>query len=117
MRKAGANQKRSRLAKMSLGVFAVAALIVVVAVLAINFGAAPAPVVENGASHVDPNSVATIVLQSNANGCQQRSFNNHTGQISDQTSPCHNDVVLDAKGLPIPTGTIHTLNSISNSFK
>lgn len=117
MRKAGASQKRRRLAKMSLGVFAVGALIAVVAVLAINFGAAPAPVVENGASHADPNSVATIVLQSNANGCQQRSFNNHTGQISDQTSLCHNDVVLDAKGLPMPTGTIHTLNSISKSFK
>ena len=117
MRKAGASQKRSRLAKMSLGVFAVAAAIAAVAVLAINFSAAPAPIVENGASRADPNSVATIVLHSNTNGCQQRSFNNRTGQISDQTSPCHNDVVLDAKGLPIPTGTIHTLNSISNSFK
>jgi hypothetical protein len=117
MRKAGSGQKRSRLAKMSLGVFAVAASIAAVAVLAINFSAAPAPVVENGASHADLNSAATIVLHSNTNGCQQRSFNNRTGQISDQTSPCHNDVVLDAKGMPMPTGTIHTLNSISKSFK
>ena len=117
MGKAGAGQKRRRLAKMSLGVFAVGASITVVAVLAIGFGAAPSPVVENATSHAASNSVATIVLRSNASGCQQRSFNNQTGQISDQASSCHNDVVLDAKGMPMPTGTIHTLNSISKSFK
>ena len=116
MGKAGAGQKRRRLAKMSLGVFAVGASIAVVAVLAIGFSTAPAPE-ENGASHADPNGTATIVLHSSASGCQQRSFNNQTGQISEQTSPCHNDVVLDAKGMPMPTGTIHTLNSISKSFK
>jgi hypothetical protein len=116
MRKAGAGQKRRRLARMSLGVFAVGASIAVVAVLAIGFSTAPAPV-ENGASHADPNGVATIVLHSSTNGCQQRSFNNQTGRISDQTSSCQNDVVLDAKGMPMPTGTIHTLNSISKSFK
>jgi hypothetical protein len=116
MRKAGAGQKRRRLAKMSLGVFAIGASIAVVAVLATGFSTAPAPVVENGAPHPDPNA-ATIVLHSSTSGCQQRSFNNQTGQISDQTSSCHNDVVLDAKGMPVPTGTIHTLNSISKSFK
>jgi hypothetical protein len=102
---------------MSLGVLAVGASIAVVAVLAIGFSTAPVPVVENGASHADPTSVATIVLHSSTSGCQQRSFNNQTGQISDQTSPCHNDVVLDAKGMPVPTETIHTLNSIRKSFK
>jgi hypothetical protein len=117
MRNAGASQRRGRLAKMSLGVLAVGASIAVVAVLAIGFGTAPAPVVENAASHAGPNSVATIVLHSSASGCQQRSFNNQTGEISDQTSPCHNDAILDGKGLPMPTGTIHTLNSISKSFK
>jgi len=116
MRKAGVGQKRRRLAKMLLGVFAVGASIAVVAVLAIGFSTASAPV-ENGASHADPNGAATIVLHSSTGGCQQRSFNNQTGQISDQTSSCHNDVVLDAKGMPMPTGTIHTLNSISKSFK
>jgi hypothetical protein len=117
LRKAGAGQKRRRLAKMSLGVFAVGALIAVVAVLAIGLSTAPAPIEANGASHAEPNSVATIILRSNSSGCQQRSFNNQTGQISEQTSPCHNDVVLDAKGMPIPAGTMHTLNSISKSFK
>jgi hypothetical protein len=102
---------------MSLGVFIAGASIAVVAVLAVGFSTSPAPVIENGASLADPNSVATIVMRSGTSGCRQRSFNNQTGQISDQTAPCHNDVVLDAKGLPVPAGTIHTLNSISRSFK
>lgn len=116
-RRAGASQKRGRLAKMSLGVLAVGGLIAVVVVFAIGFGTAPAPVAENGASRAEPNGVGSIVLHSSASGCQQRSFNNQTGQISDQTTPCSNDVVLDARGMPMPTGTIHTLNSISKSFK
>jgi hypothetical protein len=115
--RAYAGQKRRRLAKMSLGVFAVGALIAVVAVVAICFSTVPPPAAENEASRADPNSVATIVLHSSTSGCQQRSFNNQTGQISDQTSSCSNDVVLDAKGMPMPTGTIRTLNSISKSFK
>jgi hypothetical protein len=117
LRKAGASKKRRRLAKMLLGVFAAGASIAVVAALAIGLSRAPAPVIENRAPQADQNSVATIVLHSSTSRCQQRSFDNRTGQISDQTSPCTNEVVLDAKGMPIPAGTIHTLNSISKSFK
>jgi hypothetical protein len=102
---------------MSLAVFALGASIAVVAVFAIGLGTAPLPVAGSGPPGADPNSVATIILHSNASGCRQRSFNNQTGQISDQTSPCSNDVVLDANGMPMPAGTIHTLNSISKSFK
>jgi hypothetical protein len=117
LRKAGARKKRRRLAKMLLGVFAAGASMAVVAALAIGLSRAPAPVVENGAPQADQNSVATIVLHSSTSRCQQKSFDNRTGQISDQTSPCTNEVVLDANGMPIPAGTIHTLNSISKSFK
>jgi hypothetical protein len=117
MRGAGASQKRRRLAKMSLGVFASGALIAVVAGFAIRYSTWPSPVAENGALHADPNSVGTIILHSGASGCQQKSFNNQTGQILNQTTPCSNDVVLDAKGMPTPAGTTHTLNSISKSFK
>jgi hypothetical protein len=110
-------KKRRRLAMMSLCVFAAGTLIAVVAVFAIGFSTARPPVAENGASHADPNSVGTIVLHSSTSACQRKSFNNQTGQISDQMTPCSNDVVLDAKGLPTPAGTIHTLNSISKSFQ
>jgi hypothetical protein len=116
-RKAGAGEKRGRLAKMCLGVFAGGASIAAVATFAIAFGTAPSPSVQDAASRAEPNGVGTIVLHSGPSGCQQKSFDNQTGQILNQPSSCHNDVVLDAKGMPIPTGTVHTLNSISKSFQ
>jgi hypothetical protein len=116
MRKA-ASQKRARLTKICFGVLAGGALIAAVSMVAMVFIPPPPPNVESRASRADPNSVGTIVLRSGPNGCQKKSFDNRTGQFSDQPSSCHNDVVLDAKGVPVPAGTIHTLNSISKSFK
>jgi hypothetical protein len=102
---------------MCFGVVAVGGLIAAVAMFAIAFSSEPSPSVVNAASRVEPNSVGTIVLHSGPSGCQQKSFDNQTGQILNQPSSCHNDVVLDAKGMPIPAGTVHTLNSISKSFQ
>lgn len=116
-RKAVAEQNRGRLATMCFGIIAVGGLIAAVAMVAMVFIPAPTSIAENAASRADPNSVGTIVLRSGSSGCQQKSFNNQTGQIFDQPSSCHNDVALDANGIPIPSGTIHTLNSISKSFQ
>jgi hypothetical protein len=116
-RKARAGRKRGRLTKMCFGVVAVGGLIAAVAMVAMVFIPAPTSIAENAASRVDPNSVGTIILRSSTSDCHQKSFNNQTGQIFDQPSSCHNDVALDANGVPIPSGTIHTLNSISKSFQ
>ena len=115
--KAGANRKRRRPLTMCLGVMFVAALIAAIAALAIGFGASPSPIAENSTLRAETNSVGTIVLRPGANGCQHRTFNNRTGEISETATPCHDNVVLDAKGVPIPTGTIRTINSISKSFR
>jgi hypothetical protein len=117
VRKASARQRRGRLAKMCFGVVVVGALLAAVAMVAMVFIPAPPPSVEKAASRSEPNNSGTIVLHSGPSGCRERSFDNQTGQISDQSSPCHSDVVLDARGMPVPAGTIHTLNSISKSFK
>jgi hypothetical protein len=117
MRKAVASRKRGRLVKMCFGVIAVGVSVAAVAMVAMVFITAPPPTVKSEGSRFEPNSVGTIVLHSGSSGCQEKSFDNQTGQISDQSSPCHGDVVLDAKGVPVPAGTIHTLNSISKSFK
>ena len=117
MRKSGAGQKRGRLAKRCFGIIAVGGLIAVVAMVAMVFIPAPTSIAEKEVSRAEPKSVGTIVLHSNSSGCQQKSFDNRTGQILYQPSSCHNDVVLDARGMPIPSGTIHTLNSISKSFQ
>ena len=102
---------------MCFGVLGAGALIAAVAMVAMVFITVPPPNAESGASRADPNSVGTIVLRSGPGGCRQKSFDNRTGQFLDQPSSCHNDVVLDAKGVPVPAGTIHTLNSISKSFR
>jgi hypothetical protein len=99
---------------MCFGVIAVGVSIAAFAMVAMVFITDPPPVDE--ASRSGPNSVGTIVLHSGSSGCQQRSFDNQTGQIADQSSPCLGGVVRDAKGMPVPAGTIHTLNSISKSF-
>ena len=117
MHKSGTGQKRRRLATMCFGIIAVGGLIAAVAMVAMVFIPAPTSIAEKEVSRAEPNSVGTIVLHSSSSGCQQKSFDNRSGQISDQPSSCHNDVVLDARGMPIPSGTIHTLNSISKSFK
>lgn len=117
VRKTAARQKRGRLAKMCFGVGAVAVLIAVATVLATLFSTAQSPIVETTRSGAEPNTAGTIVLHSGTSACQQKTFNNQTGQISDLPSPCHSDVVVDAKGVPIPAGTLHTINSISKSFK
>jgi hypothetical protein len=100
-----------------IGVFSVAALIGVTAILSIEFESAPSPVVQNSPSPTAPNTVGTIIVHSAANGCQHRRFDNQTGLMSDATTQCQPDVTLDAKGVPIPMGTVHTLNAISKSFK
>jgi hypothetical protein len=100
-----------------IGVFSVAALIGVAAILSMEFESAPSPVVQNSPTPTAPNTVGTITVHSAANGCQHRRFDNQTGLMSDTTTPCQQDVPLDAKGVPIPMGTVHTLNAISKSFK
>jgi hypothetical protein len=57
-----------------------------------------------------------IVVQDGSSDCKQKNFDNQSGRISDDTSPCDDRVVLDAHGFPVPVGTIHRLDAISKSF-
>jgi hypothetical protein len=116
-RKSGAAKKRGRFVKACLGIVSVAVLIAGIAVFATIIGGAPSPVVDNTASRGEPSTIATIVLNAGTRDCQQKSFNNQTGEILDQSSPCQNEVVFDRNGVPIPRGTVRTLDSVSKSFK
>jgi hypothetical protein len=110
-------RKRRRLVLMCFGVFSVAASIAGVAALTAGFRTTSSPTGEMATSRADIQSVGTIVLPSGANGCQHRMFDNRTGQISESGIPCQDSVAVDANGVPIPLGTVHTLNAISKSFK
>ena len=112
--KAGAARRRQSLA-MYVAVIFVAAAIAAMAVLATQFGTLPTLVASNFAARDEGNVVGSIMLHSLASECRHKTFNNRTGQIADAGTPC-NDVVLDTKGVPVPMGTVHTMDSISKSF-
>jgi hypothetical protein len=60
--------------------------------------------------------LGTIELQTDQNHCDLMKFDNDTGRTIDVPKHCENNVTLDAHGIPVPTGTIHRLDSISKSF-
>jgi hypothetical protein len=113
--KAGGNRRRQPLA-MYLAVVFVAISIAALAVLATQFGTLPSLVASNLAAREEGNVVGSIMLHSPANECRHKTFNNRTGQIAEAGTPC-TDVVVDAKGVPVPLGTVRTMDSISKSFR
>jgi hypothetical protein len=70
------------------------------------------------ASDADTDSARTgkIIVQTDLDHCRQATFDNDNGRIVGNDGPCNDNVVLDAHGVPVPTGTIHRLNSISKAF-
>ena len=57
----------------------------------------------------------TVIVQKDNQECQQRTFDNDSGRMSDAATPC-SKIVLDEHGVPVPMGTVHRLNAISKSF-
>jgi hypothetical protein len=64
----------------------------------------------------DLDRTGKIVLQGGSGQCKQMKFDNQNGRISDGATPCDDQIALDARGVPIPQGTIHRLDAISKSF-
>jgi hypothetical protein len=60
--------------------------------------------------------VGTIEVQSGQDRCDLLKFDNATGRRINASMSCHSDVMLDARGVPVPMGTVHRLDSISKSF-
>lgn len=113
--RARSTRKRRSLLGMSLGIASVAASIAAAAVLAVEFGATSPHVVEAPAA-AQSGATASIYIHPEAGKCQSRTFDNQTGQISETSAGCP-VAPVDAKGMPVPSGTVHTMNSISRSFK
>jgi hypothetical protein len=61
-------------------------------------------------------TVGAIVLQTDDQRCQRMTFDNSTGRALDAFKPCEKPELLDANGVPVPTGTMHRLDAISKSF-
>jgi hypothetical protein len=60
--------------------------------------------------------IGTIEVQTGQDQCDLLKFDNDTGRTISESKSCHGDVALDAHGVPVPTGTVHRLDSISKSF-
>jgi hypothetical protein len=58
--------------------------------------------------------VGRIILEIDPDQCRQLKFDNVTGQISGTSTPCES--AFDSHGEPVPLGTLHRLNAISQSF-
>jgi len=61
--------------------------------------------------------VGSIVVQNNNGTCRVMKFDNSTGQTLQTSTHCDEPEVLDSHGVPVPTGTVHRLESISKSFR
>jgi len=112
---AAASRRRHALT-MYFGLIFVAVSIAAMAVLAMQFGALTPHAPSNFAASGEANMVGSIMLHSPAEECRHKTFNNRTGRIADAGTPC-SDVVLDDKGVPVPMGTVRTMDSISKTFK
>lgn len=108
--------RRNGMRRMYLGVFFTATAIGTLAALSTLLVTAASRVADNSAPSA-ANASGRIILHPGEEGCANRRFDNRTGQISEAPGPCRNETQLDAKGMPIPSGTINTMNSISKSFR
>ena len=72
--------------------------------------------VNAGSGSSAPDRTASIVLRHSDTSCEHKMFDNQTGKIVDANTPCPGDVMLDAKGMPVPIGTTRTMDAISKSF-
>jgi hypothetical protein len=60
--------------------------------------------------------IGKIVLESSPVRCRQLMFDNDTGRMYQDNSPCDDGVRRDASGTPMPMGTVHRLEAISKAF-
>lgn len=64
----------------------------------------------------EANRIGTIVIDTDGARCPKETFDNRTGKVAASAPGCQQSVTLDGRGIPIPMGTIHTLDGIRESF-
>jgi hypothetical protein len=59
--------------------------------------------------------VGSISEQTDKGRCELMKFDNYSGRTIENSKRCET-IVRDARGIPVPVGTVHRLDSISRSF-
>jgi hypothetical protein len=111
--------KRRRSSRYNAVIFSVGAVAITSALIAMTQLGTPwslygSAAVEPQASNPKDAHSGTIVRQFGDAQCAVAAFDNDTGRTTEATA-CKG-AVLDARGVPVPTNTIHRLESISKSF-
>jgi hypothetical protein len=107
--------KRKPLTAASLGVLAGALLIAALSISAPWFSRDMSG--ELTTSKIDTHRLGAIYSDDGTTRCARATFDNRTGKISQGPAACETTMFVDGQHVPVPLGTAHTLNAISNSFK
>ncbi|HUI11900.1 MAG TPA: hypothetical protein VL048_00360 [Xanthobacteraceae bacterium] len=67
-------------------------------------------------AHAQDIQIGTVEVQNGQDRCELLKFDNSTGRTINAAVRCHSDEAVDDRGVPIPLGTVHRLDSISKSF-
>jgi hypothetical protein len=69
------------------------------------------------AANAADNGVGSISRQTDKERCELVKFDNYSGRTIENSKRCETTaVVRDVRGVPVPAGTVHRLDSISKSF-
>jgi hypothetical protein len=60
--------------------------------------------------------VGSISQQTDKGRCELMKFDNYSGRTVENSTHRETTIVRDARGVPVPVGTVHRLDSISKSF-
>ena len=90
-------------------------LVLAVAFLIVRIGQ-PVPSERTDLPDAGEMRVGSVVHETGRAQCELMKFDNYTGRTIENAKHCKDTIVLDARGRPVPTGTIHRLDSISKSF-
>ena len=107
------NRERSKMLVFAIGILVAVACLAVFSRQIVSVISSPD---QSTTPTAESERTGKIVLRDGLSDCKQKKFDNQSGLISDDTSPCDDRIVLDAHGVPVPVGTIHRLDAISKSF-
>jgi len=114
--KTATTRQRRYIPAMCIAVLFAAMSIGIVAAFSALLKSNPPRTTNNSSLMAQADGTGTIILHPGT-GCQSRIFDNRTGQIFEADGPCLTATPRDVNGVPVPMGTVKTINSISKSFK
>lgn len=110
-------QRRSRRPRWSAVIGCIWAFAAIIGVADITAAMLPQRSPDAMAATSAPEARNGVIRQeTGSEQCELGTFDNETGRINEDSRHCERTVVLDPSGVPVPLGTIRSLDSIRKSF-